>query len=728
MRRLFWFSIGAALSCALLVWLLWDYSAVLFGVTLLLGAASVRLSGKYRWVRYPAAVLLGMVLGSGVLLFLQRTCYAPLLALDGKTVPAALVAQTDSVPGQYSDTVKAQMEINGKRYTVRAYLGEGQTAKAGDILEGAFQIKVTLPGGSKENAVNYGRRVFALASPKSPVRIDGTRENSLRYLPQRLGAAAKEAVEDCFPEDTAAFAKSLLLGDTADLSYAEETALRVSGIRHIVAVSGLHVAILFGFLWVLCAKRPWPAFLIGVPVLTLFGAMVGNTPSVVRACLMAVLLVLSRLTRRSYDPLTAWAFAVLWLLMDNPLVITAAGFQLSVLCVLGILLFQRPVSEGLSQSLGKLPGGKILADSAAVSLSATVLSLPVSVYYFGTASLIAPLTNFLILWLLPFLFGGILAVCILGPLVPALGAALGWLTAWPIRLVLWAAGALSGIPMAALYTCEPYTVYWLAGVYALIVLWCVFGRRHGWAYAAAGVLSLAVITVLWGLEPRTDDCRLTVLDVGQGQCLLLQSRGESALIDCGGYSDTVSADKAWQMLRSQNLYDLNLLMFTHYDRDHYGGAENFLTQIPAAAAILPGPSELLPEGFVVTEDCELPFGAGILRFYPYTGGNKDQENSMAILFETENCAILVTGDLDAAGERRLVKEHIISADILLVGHHGSKTSTCQDLLDAVQPDLALISVGENHYGHPTQEVLDRLEQAGCTVRRTDQEGTIIIRR
>lgn len=101
---------------------------------------------------------------------------------------------------------------------------------------------------------------------------------------------------------------------------------------------------------------------------------------------------------------------------------------------------------------------------------------------------------------------------------------------------------------------------------------------------------------------------------------------------------------------------------------------------------------------------------------------------MAILFETENCAILVTGDLDAAGERRLVKEHIISADILLVGHHGSKTSTCQDLLDAVQPELALISVGENHYGHPTQEVLDRLEQAGCTVRRTDQEGTIIIRR
>ena len=182
------------------------------------------------------------------------------------------------------------------------------------------------------------------------------------------------------------------------------------------------------------------------------------------------------------------------------------------------------------------------------------------------------------------------------------------------------------------------------------------------------------------------------------------------------------------MLRSQNLYDLDLLLFTHFDRDHFGGTENFLTQIPAERVILPGISELLPLGQVVTEDCVVPFGKGILHIYPYSGGNKEQENSMAILFETEDCGILITGDLDVAGERRLVKNHALGADILVVGHHGSKYATCPELLDAVQPELAVISVGENNYGHPTQEVLDRLEEAGCTVRRTDQEGTIIIRR
>lgn len=415
MRALFWFSIGAALSCCVGLWLLWDAVPMLLAGALLLAGSLAVLSRRFRWLRRAAAAALGLLLGSCLLLTSQRTYYEPLLALDEQTLPIVLTAKADSVPGLYSQSVRAEMKIGGKRYCVQAYLGDGQTAQAGNILRGDFRIRVTLPGGSKQNAVSFGRGIFAQLSTKGAIAIEAGQENRLRYLPQRLGALAKEAVEACFPEDTAAFAKSLLLGDTSDLSYAEETALRISGIRHIVAVSGLHVAILFGFLWVLCARRPWPAFLLGVPLLALFGAMVGNTPSVVRACLMAALLILARLTRRSYDSLTAWAFAVLWLLLGNPLVVAAAGFQLSVLCVLGILLFQRPIAEGLSRLFEKLPGGKVLSDSLAVSLSATVLSLPVSVYYFGTASLIGPVTNFCILWLLPFVFGGILAVSILGP-------------------------------------------------------------------------------------------------------------------------------------------------------------------------------------------------------------------------------------------------------------------------------------------------------------------------
>ena len=100
------------------------------------------------------------------------------------------------------------------------------------------------------------------------------------------------------------------------------------------------------------------------------------------------------------------------------------------------------------------------------------------------------------------------------------------------------------------------------------------------------------------------------------------------------------------------------------------------------------------------------------------------------MFESESCVILITGDLDLAGERRPLREYSLpKVDVLVVGHHGSKYATSAELLDAVQPETAVISVGRNNsYGHPTQEVLDRLAEAGCTVHRTDQEGTILIRR
>ena len=730
MRKLFRFTLGFAGALGCILWLCWEKSAWVCAAG---WAAAMGLLLLSHWAPYSKrlfAAALGFALGASLVFGLQKTYYEPLLALDDTVREVEVLCRENSAPGQYSHSVRGDLRYNGKTYPVRLYLPEGMTARAGDKVSGPFRLRVTLPGGSRAGGTYPGSGIFLLASPKGEASVcPGKR--TLRTFPQRLAAGAGEAITRSFPEDAAAFASSLLLGDTQNLSYKDETALRVSGIRHIVAVSGLHVAILFGFVWLLCLKKPWPAVLLGLPVLLLFAAAAGRTPSVCRACVMAALLLLARLTKRAYDSRTALAMAALCLMVGNPFVLTAAGFQLSVLSVLGILLFQRPLSVHFRRCLAGLPQrlSGPLADSLSVSLSAMTLSTPVSAYYFGTISLVGVVTNLLTLWLLPIIFSGILAVCLLGPIVPGLGALFGWLTAWPIRLVLWIAGALSKIPMAALYTCSQWSVYWLMFAYLLIVLWCLLKRRHGkplFAVALAGLLAVAVLT---GYGPRTDDCRLTVLDVGEGQCLLLQSGGESALIDCGGDSDTRSADRAWQMLRSQNFYRLDLLTLTHFDRDHFGGVANFLTQIPAQSILLPGEEPSLG-GRVLTEDTVVPFGKGKLHFYPYTGGNSRQENSMAILFESENCVILVTGDLDIAGERRLLRQEALpKADILVAGHHGSKYATSQELLDAVKPELALISVGANNsYGHPTQEVLDRLTGANCTIRRTDLEGTIVIRR
>ena len=237
---------------------------------------------------------------------------------------------------------------------------------------------------------------------------------------------------------------------------------------------------------------------------------------------------------------------------------------------------------------------------------------------------------------------------------------------------------------------------------------------------AASACVAAVLVFLGGWLPRQEDFRLAVLDVGQGQSLVLSSRGQTLVIDCGGRTGQSAADRAAEYLLSQNLYRVDALALTHFDEDHAGGAQYLLSRVKAQTL-------LLPEG---KEDRVIPFGAGTLRLFPYTGGNSRQENSMAILFESENCVILVTGDLDQAGERRLVREgKIPRADILVVGHHGSKNAASEELLEAARPKVAVISVGaDNPFGHPHQEALDRLERAGAAVFRTDQSGTIVIRR
>ncbi len=349
-RRLCWFTLGFGAALACIVLLCWNQAGILTAAGWALAIPVLTLSRRHPGFRRLGILLLGFGAGATMLLCQQKSTYGPLLPLDETVREVELHCQKDSTPGLYGHSVEGTWDFEGKTYGIRAYLPEGRSAQAGDKVSGTFRLNLTLPGGSKVSGGNSGRGVFLTASPKGDIRVIPG-EKSLGVLPQILGRSARTAISRCFPEDVAPFAQSLLLGDTQDLSYTDETALRVSGIRHIVAVSGLHVAMLFGIIWLLSGKTPWIAFVAGLPVLWIFAAAAGFTSSVCRACIMSALLVLAKLSRRAYDPKTALAAAALWLMADNPLVIAAPGFQLSVLSVLGILLFQKPLSSYFQQHL-----------------------------------------------------------------------------------------------------------------------------------------------------------------------------------------------------------------------------------------------------------------------------------------------------------------------------------------------------------------------------------------
>jgi competence protein ComEC len=372
--------------------------------------------------------------------------------------------------------------------------------------------------------------------------------------------------------------------------------------------------------------------------------------------------------------------------------------------------------------------------SVSVTLGATIATVPLCAWYFGVVSLAAVVTNLLVLWAVSLIFYGLMAVCVLGLFWTAGASFWGKAVSLLIRYVLTTSRIVADFPLSAVYTRSVYIVIWLILVYALLFAFLWSKNRKPMTLVCCASLGLCIALLTSWAEPMADDVRFTVLDVGQGQCLLLQTDGRNYMVDCGGNSDEMAADAAAETLLSQGISYLDGLILTHYDRDHAGGAENLLSRIDVELLILPPVySDLsLPakQTLYAREDLLLDAGDTQIRIFASRLPGNDNENSLCVLFDTQNCDILITGDRDGFGERSLLRNaDIPDVDVLIAGHHGSKNATCEELLTGVRPEIVCISAGrDNLFGHPAPELLQRLQSYGCTVYRTDLHGTITIRR
>ena len=254
-------------------------------------------------------------------------------------------------------------------------------------------------------------------------------------------------------------------------------------------------------------------------------------------------------------------------------------------------------------------------------------------------------------------------------------------------------------------------------------------------------LGLLVTQLFSWLLPLQDNLRVTVLDVGQGQSILLQSDGKTFLVDCGGDDGEDAADVTAGMLLSQGVARLDGIIVTHYDEDHVGGVEHLLSRIQTDRLILPDVEDTSEVAqnlrnyrksnvCLIRDDTQYTFGETKITIYAPFSRESGNENSLCILFQRENYDILITGDRGEIGESMLLSNHDLpQVELLVAGHHGARTSTSEALLQKVSPQQTAISVGEdNRYGHPAKATLERLERIGCAILRTDIEGTIIFRR
>lgn len=784
MRRLAWFSGGFAVACLLSCYGCGGIPVLLSGTVLLLLFSAVWKASRPRphespaWLRSPARWSKRLLPPRQIVYQLSRRgvalCLGVVLALLWFAAYSALfyspaerwVGSQTALSGTVC-SYPMETSVGGWSVTVR--LGEGLTApdalvyggsdwaslKPGDRISCTARVTLATRMRGDETTYYTARGVYLLAYCKHAPDVAPAPSVPLRYWPALCGKALRQGISTVFDPIAAPMAVAVTLGDKSSLPDPLYSALSRSGLMHAAAVSGLHISFLVASLLRLSGGRRRAALLL-VPLLLFYALMAGGTPSALRAVIMQTAMLAAPLARREGDSLSALGFALLILLVLNPFAAASVSLQLSFSSVAGILLVTPALSNAFMGRADRLydlrcnPFGRALhriyvlgAVSLSTSLGVMVFSAPLLALYFGQISLISPLANFLTLWALSALMVSALLVGALAVLFPGPMAILGGLCGVSAHYARWIALGLGRFPFASLSTDNPYCLIWLGALYLVLLLWRL--HRASPPRPLIPSLSLAILLAaaigLGRLSVTFSTLTVAALDVGQGSSTALLSGDRAVLVDCGGNSSNSAGDIAADYFASLGWVRLDLLVLTHLDDDHCNGVEQLFYRMDISEVVLPASeasSHQLPrllelaeaEGAqvrLIQNTVHHPMGKADITLFPPLGSGTSNEEGLFVLCSAEQFDVLITGDADAFVEQMLVKyQPIPDIELLMVGHHGSNSSTCDEFLNAVRPELAVISSGYNTYGHPSQEVLDRLTALGTQIHRTDLEGTVTI--
>ncbi|MBE6989487.1 MAG: DNA internalization-related competence protein ComEC/Rec2 [Ruminococcaceae bacterium] len=595
------------------------------------------------------------------------------------------------------------------------------------------------------------RGVFVLLYGRGELTAESALENSVWFLPQRAARAVKERISQIWDDPvTAAFVLAELTGDRSHIAEEDSAAMSEAGLAHLFAVSGLHCAFLVTLLGLLIPPHRRRTYCIVTSLVLLFYmVMVGLSPSVVRACIMQIFLLAAPLLRRESDPLTALSAALLILLLANPYAAGGISLQLSFAATLGLILLARRLYQFFT---GFYRGKRrklryavaLVSANVSASLAALVFTVPLTAFYFNIFTLISPVSNLLAVPVAGWNFMAGLLTVLLGFVWLPAAQFVGWLSWLMVHYVLLIARWLMRLPYHALYFSNRYLAWWLLYAYVLLgFCWLTKGRRR--RYVLAGLLVAAMLLVCIGVnrrEFRYGTMDAVAVDVGQGECVLLYSGSEAVMVDCGSSNSYIQAGgRAADLLGSIGYHRLKAVVLTHYHADHTNGMYELLARVPVEQLWLPdiedefGVRDRLVglaerygiELVYICDPSAMAVGEAELTVYPPIGEGDMNEQGLTILCSAGDFDLLITGDMAGSTEKRLIDAYELpDVEVLVVSHHGSKYSSAREFLEEVRPETAIISVGDNSYGHPAEETIRRLWAAGAEVCRTDEQGDILV--
>ncbi len=568
------------------------------------------------------------------------------------------------------------------------------------------------------------------------VEVQGAENTFLEFLFQ-VRQQWKQVILDEMGEAQGGILCAMLLSEKGEMDEEIKELYQKNGYGHLLAISGLHISFVGIGIYKILRKLGMgygAAGVFALEVLTMYVLMLGFSVSVFRAYIMLVLRIGADLTGRVYDMLTAVMLSAALIVCYEPLYLLDAGFQLSHGSILAIL-FLVPAIKEFTEAKGKMAEALISGTAINIAL------FPITLWYYYEIPTYSILWNLIVIPLM----SGLLGLGMFGSLIPFARICLKL-----CKPILWTyeiIGELGNrLPGNRLVLGKPSAV----AVIVFYIFLLIFIRWHSYLKAHKKVVGCCfLMSFLWFVKFPDGKLEITMLDVGQGDCIYVRTpQGEDYLID-GGSSDISQVGKYCMesFLKYQGVGSLEYVFVSHGDADHCNGIEELLERQEYGVKIK---NLVLPETYKLDEallelgrkakaadvkvvcmekGMQIKQGDFILTcIQPGAEESALESNagSMVLDITFRSFSMLFTGDVENEGEKLLVQNlNGKSYQVLKVAHHGSKNSTTEALLEIVKPRIALISAGKgNSYGHPHQETLDRLNALHCKILQTEQEGAI----
>ena len=549
--------------------------------------------------------------------------------------------------------------------------------------------------------------------------------------------------------DSSALVAGLTIGERSLLSDSVEEQMKTLSLTHLVAVSGANLAIVVGAAYFLLASLGLSRnlrYLLAFSAMAFYVLLVGPESSVIRAATMATFVMIGLWLGRGSTPLNSLALAIIFLLAIDPGLSRDIGFALSAFATAGLLLLAPPVFEWLRRYMPDF-----LALGVAASFSAQLFTTPVLLILQPSIPLYSVLANLIVEPVVaPITILGIAGVLVAAISIPLAGA-FSYFASWLASWIVFVAMELSDWPMARVHF-----VQGLAGVFLVSLFVVLLGLSIGVGRMFAKQLQLAatvvlVVAVSWSatdffrFRSLPSDFNIMACDVGQGDAVIVRDGNHVALVDVG--RDDLLIDNC---LKQAGVSQIDLLVLTHFDADHVGGIRGALANRSIKNAVISGFEDDRPLVQVVHEElskagARVDFGRkglqGTLGDYFWQilepGGIEDGDDSndasLIVSFRNSDHGFLALGDLGESGQARLLRSSMAELSqlrqlnlVLKVAHHGSADQS-EELFNFLMADYALIGVGKNDYGHPTDRALRLARNSGATIFRTDVHGPVALR-